>query len=137
MVTGAALATINRLPVLLLPSDYYATRRQGPVLQQLEHPISLDLSVNDCFRPVSRFFDRISAQIKLLCYPVDFTVHGMGVHAERIPPHRSLLDTCRPSNADNANIPSTGPPFSADQEQCRRERLDQFVDHKCRRAAAF
>ncbi|MDX6561331.1 MAG: hypothetical protein QOD65_1145 [Gaiellales bacterium] len=59
MVTGAALATINRLPVLLLPSDYYATRRQGPVLQQLEHPVSLDVSVNDCFRPVSRFFDRI------------------------------------------------------------------------------
>jgi 3D-(3,5/4)-trihydroxycyclohexane-1,2-dione acylhydrolase (decyclizing) len=59
MLTGAALATINRLPVLLLPSDYYATRRQGPVLQQLEHPISLDVSVNDCFRPVSRFFDRI------------------------------------------------------------------------------
>jgi 3D-(3,5/4)-trihydroxycyclohexane-1,2-dione acylhydrolase (decyclizing) len=60
MVTGAALATINRLPVLLLPSDYYASRRQGPVLQQLEHPISADLSVNDCFRPVSRFFDRIT-----------------------------------------------------------------------------
>jgi 3D-(3,5/4)-trihydroxycyclohexane-1,2-dione acylhydrolase (decyclizing) len=60
MVTGAALATINRLPVLLLPSDYYATRRQGPVLQQLEHPVAFDESVNDCFRPVSRFFDRIS-----------------------------------------------------------------------------
>ena len=53
MVTGAALATINRLPVLLLPADYYATRRQGPVLQQLEHPISADVSVNDCFRPVA------------------------------------------------------------------------------------
>jgi 3D-(3,5/4)-trihydroxycyclohexane-1,2-dione acylhydrolase (decyclizing) len=60
MVTGAALATINRLPVLLLPSDYYVTRRQGPVLQQLEHAISFDESVNDCFRPVSKFFDRIS-----------------------------------------------------------------------------
>jgi 3D-(3,5/4)-trihydroxycyclohexane-1,2-dione acylhydrolase (decyclizing) len=60
MVTGAALATINRLPVLLLPSDYYATRRQGPVLQQLEHPVAFDESVNDCFRPVSRFFDRVS-----------------------------------------------------------------------------
>jgi 3D-(3,5/4)-trihydroxycyclohexane-1,2-dione acylhydrolase (decyclizing) len=59
LVTGAALATINRLPVLLLPSDYYATRRQGPVLQQLEHVISFDESVNDCFRPVSKFFDRI------------------------------------------------------------------------------
>ena len=59
MITGAATATINRLPVLLLPSDYYATRYQGPVLQQLEHPVSADASVNDCFRPVSRFFDRI------------------------------------------------------------------------------
>jgi 3D-(3,5/4)-trihydroxycyclohexane-1,2-dione acylhydrolase (decyclizing) len=66
MVTGAATATINRLPVLLLPSDYYATRHQGPVLQQLEHPISLDVSVNDCFRPVSRFFDRISRPEQLL-----------------------------------------------------------------------
>jgi 3D-(3,5/4)-trihydroxycyclohexane-1,2-dione acylhydrolase (decyclizing) len=66
MITGAALASINRLPVLLLPSDYYATRRQGPVLQQLEHPVSVDLSVNDCFRPVSRFFDRISRPEQLL-----------------------------------------------------------------------
>jgi 3D-(3,5/4)-trihydroxycyclohexane-1,2-dione acylhydrolase (decyclizing) len=66
MVTGAATATINRLPVLLLPSDYYATRYQGPVLQQLEHPISADVSVNDCFRPVSRFFDRISRPEQLL-----------------------------------------------------------------------
>ena len=66
MVTGAATATINRLPVLLLPSDYYATRYQGPVLQQLEHPISADLSVNDCFRPVSRFFDRIIRPEQLL-----------------------------------------------------------------------
>ncbi|MEE8363801.1 MAG: thiamine pyrophosphate-dependent enzyme, partial [Dehalococcoidia bacterium] len=62
----AAAATINRLPVLLLPSDYYATRYQGPVLQQLEHPVSADVSVNDCFRPVSRFFDRISRPEQLL-----------------------------------------------------------------------
>lgn len=66
MITGAAAATINRLPVLLFPSDYYATRHQGPVLQQLEHPISADLSVNDCFRPVSRFFDRITRPEQLL-----------------------------------------------------------------------
>lgn len=66
MLTGAALATINRLPVLLLPSDYYATRHQGPVLQQLEHPISADVSVNDSFRPLSRFFDRISRPEQLL-----------------------------------------------------------------------
>jgi len=66
MITGAATATINRLPVLLLPSDYYGTRRQGPVLQQLEHPISADVSVNDAFRPVSRFFDRILRPEQLL-----------------------------------------------------------------------
>ena len=66
MVTGAALATINRLPVLLLPADYYTTRYQGPVLQQLEHSISADASVNDCFRPVSKFFDRITRPEHLL-----------------------------------------------------------------------
>ena len=66
MVSGAATATLNRLPVLLLPSDYFATRHQGPVLQQLEHPVSADVSVNDCFRPVSRFFDRISRPEQLL-----------------------------------------------------------------------
>ena len=66
MITGAATATIDRLPVLLLPADYYATRYQGPVLQQLEHPISGDVSVNDCFRPVSRSFDRISRPEQLL-----------------------------------------------------------------------
>lgn len=66
MVTGAATATINRLPVLLLPSDYYVTRHQGPVLQQLEHPVSAEISVNDCFRPVSRFFDRINRPEQLL-----------------------------------------------------------------------
>ena len=66
MVTGAATATINRLPVLLLPSDYYVTRHQGNVLQELEHPLEADVSVNDCFRPVSRFFDRISRPEQLL-----------------------------------------------------------------------
>jgi 3D-(3,5/4)-trihydroxycyclohexane-1,2-dione acylhydrolase (decyclizing) len=59
MVTGAALATVNRLPVLLLPGDVFASRRPDPVLQQLEVPWAGDVSVNDCFRPVSRYFDRI------------------------------------------------------------------------------
>lgn len=59
MLTGAAGATINRLPVLLLPSDYFANRVPDPVLQQLEHPIERDVSVNDAFRPISRYFDRI------------------------------------------------------------------------------
>src|SRR5215471_12688570 len=56
LVTGAALATVDRLPVLLLPGDTYATRRQGPVLQQLQHPVEADVTVNDAFRPVCRFF---------------------------------------------------------------------------------
>jgi 3D-(3,5/4)-trihydroxycyclohexane-1,2-dione acylhydrolase (decyclizing) len=60
MLTGAALATINRLPVLLLPSDVFATRTPDPVLQQLEYPLGPDVTVNDAFRPVSRFFDRIA-----------------------------------------------------------------------------
>ena len=59
MITGAALATVNRLPVLLLPGDVFASRRPDPVLQQLEDPSAGDVSVNDCFRPVSRYFDRI------------------------------------------------------------------------------
>jgi len=59
MVTGAALATVNRLPVLLLPGDVFASRRPDPVLQQLEAPWQGDVSVNDSFRPVSRYFDRI------------------------------------------------------------------------------
>ena len=59
MLTGAALATINRLPVLLLPGDVFATRAPDPVLQQLEDPQDGTLSVNDCFRPVSKYWDRI------------------------------------------------------------------------------
>ena len=60
MVTGAALATINRLPVLLLPGDIFATRGPAPVLQQLESAGTQDVSVNDCFKPVSRYWDRIN-----------------------------------------------------------------------------
>jgi 3D-(3,5/4)-trihydroxycyclohexane-1,2-dione acylhydrolase (decyclizing) len=59
MVTGAALATINRLPVLLLPGDVFASRTPDPVLQQLETPHDGTLSVNDCFRPVSKYWDRV------------------------------------------------------------------------------
>ncbi|RII96054.1 thiamine pyrophosphate-binding protein, partial [Clavibacter michiganensis] len=59
MLTGAALATANRLPALLLPSDTFATRVADPVLQQLEHPHDTGISVNDAFRPLSRFFDRV------------------------------------------------------------------------------
>jgi 3D-(3,5/4)-trihydroxycyclohexane-1,2-dione acylhydrolase (decyclizing) len=60
MITGAAVATINRLPVLLLPGDIFAERLQAPVLQQVEWEHSQDFSVNDCFKPVSRYWDRIN-----------------------------------------------------------------------------
>jgi 3D-(3,5/4)-trihydroxycyclohexane-1,2-dione acylhydrolase (decyclizing) len=66
MLTAAATATVNRLPVLLLPSDTFANRRQGPVLQQLEHPADSDITVNDAFRPLSRFFGRIARPEQLL-----------------------------------------------------------------------
>jgi len=59
MITGAALATINRLPVLLLPGDIFARRNVAPVLQQLESGSTQDIGVNDCFKPVSRYWDRI------------------------------------------------------------------------------
>jgi 3D-(3,5/4)-trihydroxycyclohexane-1,2-dione acylhydrolase (decyclizing) len=60
MLTGAALATINRLPVLLLPSGTFATRVSSPLLQELELPYAGDVTVNDAFRPLSRFFDRVT-----------------------------------------------------------------------------
>ena len=66
MLTGAALATINRLPVLLLPGDIFARRNVAPVLQQLESNSSQDVSVNDCFKPVSRYWDRIQRPEQLL-----------------------------------------------------------------------
>jgi 3D-(3,5/4)-trihydroxycyclohexane-1,2-dione acylhydrolase (decyclizing) len=66
LVTAAGTATVNRIPLLLLPGDTYATRRQGPVLQQLENPSAPDLTVNDAFRPVARFFDRINRPEQLL-----------------------------------------------------------------------
>src|SRR5271169_7179822 len=66
MVTGAAGATVNRLPVLLLPGDIFARRNVAPVLQQLESSSSQDVSVNDCFRPVSRYWDRIQRPEQIL-----------------------------------------------------------------------
>jgi 3D-(3,5/4)-trihydroxycyclohexane-1,2-dione acylhydrolase (decyclizing) len=66
MVTGAAAATINRLPVLLLPGDMFARRNVAPVLQQLESPSTQDISVNDCFKPVGRYWDRINRPEQIL-----------------------------------------------------------------------
>lgn len=67
MITGAATATINRIPVLLLPGDIFARRNVAPVLQQLESEYSQDVSVNDAFKPVSRYWDRIYRPDQLIC----------------------------------------------------------------------
>ncbi|NOI58085.1 3D-(3,5/4)-trihydroxycyclohexane-1,2-dione acylhydrolase (decyclizing) [Vibrio coralliilyticus] len=66
MVTAAALAHVNRLPVLLLPGDTFATREPDPVLQQVEDWSDATITPNDCFKPVSRFFDRITRPEQLL-----------------------------------------------------------------------
>lgn len=66
MITGAACATINRLPVLIIPGDIFAGRKVAPVLQQLESPSSQDVSVNDCFKPVSKYWDRINRPEQLI-----------------------------------------------------------------------
>ncbi len=66
MITGAATATVNRIPVLLLPGDIFASRRVAPVLQQLESTHSQEFSVNDCFKPVSRYWDRINRPEQLI-----------------------------------------------------------------------
>ncbi|MDQ1297088.1 MAG: hypothetical protein QG611_1067, partial [Bacteroidota bacterium] len=66
MITGAACATINRLPVLLMPGDIFVRRNVAPVLQQLESPYSQDISVNDCFKPVSKYWDRINRPEQLI-----------------------------------------------------------------------
>src|SRR5580658_3280157 len=66
LVTAAALAHVNRLPVLLLPGDVFASRRPDPVLQQIEDPGDGTVTANDCFKPVSRYFDRISRPEQIL-----------------------------------------------------------------------
>ncbi|MCK0190003.1 3D-(3,5/4)-trihydroxycyclohexane-1,2-dione acylhydrolase (decyclizing) [Arenibacter sp. F20364] len=66
MLTGAAAATINRIPVLLIPGDIFATRQVAPVLQQLESNLTQDISVNDCFKPVSKYWDRINRPEQLI-----------------------------------------------------------------------
>src|SRR6266403_1869851 len=71
MVTGAATATVNRIPVLLLPGDVFARRNVAPVLQQLDSPQTQDISVNDCFKPLSRYWDRINRPDQLPCSVVE------------------------------------------------------------------
>jgi 3D-(3,5/4)-trihydroxycyclohexane-1,2-dione acylhydrolase (decyclizing) len=118
MITGAATATINRLPVLLLPGDVFANRLPNPVLQQLEHPASMDVSVNDCFRPVSKFWDRINRPEQILaslpeavrilvdasetgavtiCLPEDVQAEAFDCPANFFEPRVHVVDRAQPS----------------------------------------
>jgi 3D-(3,5/4)-trihydroxycyclohexane-1,2-dione acylhydrolase (decyclizing) len=92
MVTGAAVATTNRLPVLLLPGDIFANRRPAPVLQQLEFALSQDVSANDCLRPVSRYWDRINRPEQLLAALPE----AMRVLAD--PAERGAVTICLPED---------------------------------------
>jgi len=92
MVTGAALATISRLPVLLLPGDVFATRVADPVLQQLERSGARDVSVNDVFRPVSRFFDRVDRPEQL----IDALIGAMRVLTD--PAETGAVTICLPQD---------------------------------------
>jgi 3D-(3,5/4)-trihydroxycyclohexane-1,2-dione acylhydrolase (decyclizing) len=102
MVTGAALATINRLPVLLLPGDIFATRTVAPVLQQLEHATSPDVSVNDCFKPVSRYWDRISRPEQL----VPSALQAMRVLADPAETGAVTLALCQDVQAEAYEYPA-------------------------------
>ncbi len=96
MITGAATATINRLPVLLLPGDIFARRNVAPVLQQLESAQSQDVSVNDCFKPVSRYWDRINRPDQLLTVAARGDAHPRPARRKRAPSRLRCRRTCRP-----------------------------------------
>jgi 3D-(3,5/4)-trihydroxycyclohexane-1,2-dione acylhydrolase (decyclizing) len=121
MLTGAALATINRLPVLLLPSDTFATRVADPVLQQLELPNDASISVNDAFKPLSRFFDRVQRPEQLF---------SAAIGALRVltdPVETGAVTLCLPEDvqAQALDVPVE---FLADREwQIRRPRPDYGV----------
>ncbi|HEY4302768.1 MAG TPA: 3D-(3,5/4)-trihydroxycyclohexane-1,2-dione acylhydrolase (decyclizing) [Candidatus Didemnitutus sp.] len=126
MITGAAGATINRLPVLLLPGDFFASRRPAPVLQQLENPASQDISVNDCFRPVSRYWDRINRPEQLLTALPE----AMRILAD--PAETGAVTIALPEDvqAESGEFPR---PFFAkrvyeiERPRCSRERLREAV----------
>ncbi|TFD73912.1 3D-(3,5/4)-trihydroxycyclohexane-1,2-dione acylhydrolase (decyclizing) [Cryobacterium gelidum] len=128
MLTGAALATINRLPVLLLPSDTFATRVADPVLQQLELPNDASISVNDAFKPLSRFFDRVQRPEQLF---------SAAIGALRVltdPVETGAVTLCLPEDvqAQALDVPVE---FLADREwQIRRPRPDRGVINQVVRA---
>ena len=119
MLTGAALATINRLPVLLLPSDTFATRVSDPVLQQLELPNDASMSVNDAFKPLSRFFDRVNRPEQL------FSAALSAMRVLTDPVETGAVTIALPEDVQ-AEVIDVPPEFLADREwHIRRPRADR------------
>jgi len=121
MLTGAALATINRLPVLLLPSDTFATRVSDPVLQQLELPHDSSISVNDAFKPLSRFFDRVQRPEQLF----SAALSAMRVLTDPVETGAVTISLPEDVQAEVIDVPAE---FLADREwHIRRPRPDRGV----------
>ncbi|MCA4133854.1 3D-(3,5/4)-trihydroxycyclohexane-1,2-dione acylhydrolase (decyclizing) [Arthrobacter sp. M4] len=126
LLTGAALATTNRLPVLLLPSDTFATRAADPVLQQLELPYAYDITVNDAFRPLSKFFDRVTRPEQL------FSAFHHGLRVLTDPAETGAVTISLPQDvqAEALDVPGE---FLAEREW--RIRRPEAEDEDIRRAA--
>ena len=121
MLTGAAVATTNRLPVLLLPSDTFANRSSDPVLQQLELPHDLTMTVNDAFKPLSKFFDRINRPEQIF----SSLLSAMRVLTD--PVETGAVTICLPEDvqAESIDVPEE---FLADREwHIRRPRPDAGI----------
>ena len=129
LLTGAALATTNRLPVLLLPSDTFATRAADPVLQQLEQPYAYDITVNDAFRPLSKFFDRVNRPEQL------FSAFHHGLRVLTDPAETGAVTISLPQDvqAEAFDVPGE---FLAEREW-RIRRPDADADDIARAVAAI
>ncbi len=128
MLTGAALATTNRLPVLLLPSDTFATRAPDPVLQQLERPEAYDITVNDAFRPLSRYFDRVVRPEQLF----SAFLHGLRVLTDPADTGAVTISLPQDVQAEELDVPED---FLAERDWRIRRPVPEEED--IRRAAAL
>ncbi len=118
LITGAAVATVNRLPVLLLPGDIFARRNVAPVLQQLESEHSQDISVNDCFRPVSRYWDRINRPDQLI------TALPEALRVLTSPAETGAVTLCLPQDVQTEAYDYPQPLFAKRVWQIARNRPD-------------
>ena len=128
MLTGAAVATTNRLPVLLLPSDTFATRVSDPVLQQLELPHDASMSVNDAFKPLSRFFDRVNRPEQLF----SAALGALRVLTDPVETGAVTISLPEDVQAEAIDVPAE---FLADREwHIRRPRPDRGIIAEVARA---